>query len=108
MSNNMRGKCKELSEEAVKKDPSLRLVRGFYYCPIWNKEEQHWWTEKMDGTIYDPTASQYPSNGHGTYRKYDGTMICEQCGTIIEEKDIIWQGRFATCSRNCALRLVGL
>lgn len=29
-----RGKCKEMSEEAVAQDPSLRLVRGYYHCPF--------------------------------------------------------------------------
>lgn len=39
-----RGKCKELSEEACRKDSTLTLVRGHYFCPFWNTEEPHWWT----------------------------------------------------------------
>ena len=27
-----RGKCKEMAEQAVVDDPSLRIVRGFYHC----------------------------------------------------------------------------
>ena len=30
-----RGKCKQMSEEAVAADPTLRLVRGHYFCPFW-------------------------------------------------------------------------
>jgi hypothetical protein len=40
-----RGRCKELSEKAVAADPSLTLVRGYYFCPIWCIEEQHWWAD---------------------------------------------------------------
>lgn len=43
-----RGKCKELSEAACAEDPSLALVRGHYYCPIWNVTEPHWWTVRPD------------------------------------------------------------
>ena len=32
------GRCKELAEEAVTADPTLRLVRGHYHCPIWGKQ----------------------------------------------------------------------
>ena len=33
-----RSKCKQLSEEAVKESPELRLVRGYYYCSNWGKQ----------------------------------------------------------------------
>lgn len=45
-----RGKCKQLSEEAVRNNPELRLVRGHYYCTSWGKEA-HWWTVKPNGEI---------------------------------------------------------
>lgn len=54
-----RGKCREMSEKAVLEDPTLTLVRGFYFCPIWNSEEPHWWCKRADGTIVDPTAAQF-------------------------------------------------
>ncbi|HNV67896.1 MAG TPA: hypothetical protein PKN60_12325, partial [Bacteroidales bacterium] len=60
-----RGKCKEMSEAAVLEDPTLRLVRGHYWCPLWDRNEQHWWCVKPDGTIVDPTARQFPSRGLG-------------------------------------------
>lgn len=40
-----RGKCKEYCEAAITTDPSLTLVRGYYYEPIWGTVEQHWWTK---------------------------------------------------------------
>lgn len=42
-----RGKCKELCEQAIKDDTTLTLIRGHYFCPIWNKDEPHWWTKKQ-------------------------------------------------------------
>lgn len=59
-----RGKCKEMSQELVKADPSLTLVRGHYHCPIWGKQA-HWWVNDEDGNIIDPTARQFPSKGNG-------------------------------------------
>jgi len=103
-----RGKCKEFCDAAIKKDPSLTLVRGFYYCPLSNKEEQHWWTKKQNGTIYDPTAKQFLSNGVGEYREFDGIFNCENCGKPVKEEDIKMCGNFPCCSNRCCLRLVGL
>lgn len=103
-----RGKCKEFCEQALKDDPSLRLVRGFYYCPVWNKEEQHWWTERPDGTIFDPTKDQFGSRGTGTYREFDGTLPCAECGKIINELEIVHMGNYQVCSSKCAMSLVGL
>ena len=68
-----RGKCKEYAEAACASDPSLRLVRGHYFCPIWNRDEPHWWTQRPDGTIYDPTKEQFPSAGLGVYTEFDGS-----------------------------------
>lgn len=55
-----RGKCKKLAEAAVAEDPTLRLVRGYYTCPMWRTTEPHWWCERPDGTIVDPTKDQFP------------------------------------------------
>lgn len=105
-----RGKCKEMSEAAVAADPTLTLVRGFYYCPYWGKQ-QHWWTERIDGTVFDPTKDQFPSKGLGEYvpTPEEGLELpCEECGKQIKEKDFIVMGRYVVCSNNCAMRLVGL
>lgn len=103
-----RGKCKELAEQACKEDPSLRLVRGHYWCPIWNSNEQHWWAVRPDGTIVDPSARQFPSKGLGEYEEFDGIVTCEECGRRIAGEKAIPIGRYAVCSDRCAMRLVGL
>jgi hypothetical protein len=105
-----RGKCKEMSEAAVAADPSLTLVRGFYHCPFWG-EQQHWWTQRADGSVFDPTKDQFPSKGIGKYEPVpEGglELPCEECGKQIKEKDFIVMGNYVVCSNRCALSLVGL
>jgi len=102
-----RGKCKELSEAAIALDPTLRLVRGHYYCPMWGQQD-HWWCEKPDGTIVDPSVNQFPSKGMGEYEEFNGVCECAQCGKEVSEDEAILEGRYALCSENCRLRFVGL
>lgn len=107
--NELRGKCKEMSEKLVKENPELTLVRGYYYEPLWSRDEQHWWTKKKDGTIVDPTASQFPSGGiKEFYTEFDGTLSCSECGCRICEETAQFAGRYPVCSTKCAMRLVGL
>jgi hypothetical protein len=103
-----RGKCRQYAEAAVKDDPSLRLVRGFYYCPVWGTKEQHWWTERADGTIHDPTALQFPSSGNGRYEEFSGTVECDNCGTCCPEEAAQITGRYAFCSPTCYGKFVGV
>ncbi len=103
-----RGKCLQMSKEAVEADPTLTLVRGYYFCPIWNTEEQHWWTVRQDGTIYDPTARQFPSKGNGLYTPFDGTIQCSECGKEVKEKEAVIEGRYAFCSSICLQHFVGI
>ena len=106
---SLRGKCKELSEEAVKNDHSLRLVRGYYYCWEWGKQP-HWWTERPDGSVYDPTSSQFPSLGLGTYEELGEFVQCSECGKEIREEDGIigGNGHYIFCSGRCYGRCVGV
>jgi hypothetical protein len=106
---SLRGKCREMSEAAVAADPSLTLVRGFYHCPIWGKQA-HWWTRRADGTLYDPTVAQFPSNGFGDYEEYDGTVECDECHKRVPEAEAHFDGngRYAFCSHRCGLLFVGL
>jgi len=106
--SKFRGKCKEMSESLVEEDPSLRLVRGHYFCPIWNTEEPHWWCESEDGTVVDPTAKQFGSKGHGIYTEFDGNITCEECGEVFTEDQLVMMGTHPVCSDQCAARLVGL
>ena len=103
-----RGKCKELSEEACFNDPSLKLIRGHYYCPIWNSEEPHWWTEREDGSILDPTKAQFPSNGLGFYTPFSGTVECSECGKSVKEEEASYASRYCFCSYECHGRFIGL
>jgi hypothetical protein len=103
-----RGRCKELSEAAVRENPNLTLVRGHYFCPIWNVEEPHWWTIDETGKIYDPSARQFPSKGLGVYTPFSGTVTCEQCKRKIPEEEAIPYGNFLFCSNNCICRCVGV
>lgn len=104
-----RGKCKEMAEEAVKNDPTLTLVRGFYYDPCWGTQP-HWWTVRKDGTIYDPTALQFPSKGKGEYEPFNGMVNCAECGKEVAETEarIGGNGHYAFCSSRCEMIFVGL
>lgn len=103
-----RGRCKELSEEACFHDPSLTLVRGHYFCPIWNTEEPHWWTTRPDGSIHDPTKLQFPSAGMGIYTPFNGMLECSECGKSIKEEEASLESNYAFCSMKCHMRFVGL
>lgn len=103
-----RGRCKELAEAACRSDSTLTLVRGHYYCPIWNSAEQHWWCERPDGTIVDPTARQFPSAGLGVYTPFSGLIPCSNCGKEVREDEADIEGRYAFCSYQCHGNFVGL
>lgn len=102
-----RGKCKEMSEALVVADPTLTLVRGYYFCPIWG-EQPHWWAKRPDGTIVDPTKDQFPSKGLGHYIEFDGNIECSNCGKLIKEEDADIDGRYAFCSYECHGHFVGV
>jgi hypothetical protein len=104
-----RGKCKELSETLCSENPNLRLVRGHYFCPIWNTDEQHWWCEDINtGKIVDPSAKQFPSKGLGTYTPFNGMVECAECGKTLPEDRAKFYGSYAFCSESCICRFVGL
>ena len=103
-----RGKCKEMAEDAVCADPTLTLVRGHYYCPIWNTDEAHWWAVKPDGTIVDPSARQFPSKGRGVYTPFNGMVECAECGKELPENEARFDSNYAFCSSACNMRFVGL
>ena len=85
-----------------------RLVRGHYWCPLWDKDEPHWWCVKPDGTIVDPTARQFPSKGLGTYTEFDGRIACSECGEEITEAEATFASNYAFCSSRCYGRFVGV
>lgn len=103
-----RGRCKELSEAACANDPTLTLVRGHYFCPLWGSEEPHWWCVAPGGRIHDPSKEQFPSKGMGIYTPFNGTVECSECGKEMAEKDARFDGNYAFCSTACHMRFVGL
>ena len=103
-----RGKCKEYAEKEIEKDPTLTLVRGFYHCPLWGKEH-HFWCKKPDGTIVDPTVTQFPTEGVGAeYEEYDGIVDCEECGKRVAEEDATIDGHHVFCSGRCHASCIGM
>lgn len=102
-----RGKCKQLCEQAVADDPTLTLVRGHYYDYEWG-EQPHWWTVRPDGSIYDPTALQFPSKGAGVYVPFSGMLNCSECGKEMREEDAQLASNYAFCSDLCYGRFVGV
>lgn len=103
-----RGKCKEMSEAACAEDPTLTLVRGHYFCPLWNTDEAHWWCVRQDGSIVDPTKDQFPSRGAGIYTPFNGLVPCSECGTATSESEALFDSNYAFCSTRCNMRFVGL
>lgn len=101
------GKCKELCEAEMQRDSSLDLVRGHYFCPAFG-EQAHWWLVKPDGSIMDPSARQFPSNGAGFYVPFNGLIACSQCGKEMEEKDAEFESNYAFCSYECHGKFVGV
>lgn len=103
-----RGKCKEYSQELVENDPSLTLVRGYYFCPIWGTNEQHWWVKDSKNNIIDPTKAQFPSNGLGIYEEFDGNIECSNCGKSVKEEDASFDSNYCFCSYLCHGKFVGI
>lgn len=104
-----RGKCKEYCEALLLQNPSLTLVRGHYFCPIWGSNEAHWWLVDKDGSITDPTVRQFPSNGHGIYEPFNGKVKCSNCNKEMTEEEIRdSHSNYVFCSGSCHARFVGL
>lgn len=95
-----RGKCKLFSEELCQQDPTLILVRGWYWDAIWGRQE-HWWCKKPDGTIVDPTKDQFPSKGLCLYEEYKGITECEYCGKSLPEEKAYFVDQHVYCSYEC-------
>lgn len=104
-----RGRCKELSEAECAKDPTLRLVRGHVFVPGWATVEAHWWCERPDGTVVDPSVLQFPFTPVD-YEEFDGILFCCNCGDQGTEDTMIYlgSGDYFACSNSCANHFVGL
>jgi hypothetical protein len=104
-----RGKCKEECEKLIRKDPSLKMVRGYYHEPIWNTKEQHWWCKNKENEIVDPTKLQFPSGGMKEYyEEFDGNVECSECGKRLKEDDAQIEGRYCFCCSRCYRKFFGI
>jgi len=102
-----RGKCREMSEALCAEDKTLTLMRGHYFDPQWG-EQPHWWCQRADGTVVDPTAAQFPSKGGGVYVPFDGFVECSECGKRLKEEDAEFESNYVFCSYTCHGRFVGV
>ncbi|KMV15978.1 hypothetical protein ACT17_23090 [Mycolicibacterium conceptionense] len=100
---DLRGKCQAAAKELAAQDPTLRVVRGWYIDIDWG-EQEHWWCERPDGTVIDPTVEQFPT-GHvealRQYREYAGVHPCPGCGIPVE-------GETGFCCGGCHGATVGV
>jgi hypothetical protein len=92
------GMCASLTQQMIEAFPELKRVRGHYLDPVWGRRE-HWWCVAPDGSIVDPTKSQFPSKGMGPYKEHvegtpEPTGKCHNCG------DYCYNGH-SFCSLEC-------
>lgn len=104
---NYRGRCKNECEKLLAAQPELTIVKGWYDCPYWGRQE-HWWLKDKDGEIIDPTVKQFPTRGDGAeYIEYAGMYPCEHCGKETKEDALVRDGHHHYCSGECLMRDVG-
>ena len=79
------GRCAKSTDEMREVFPELTIVRGHVFDGCWG-QRAHIWLTAPDGSIVDPTASQYPCLGE--YEPWvPGTEVevgvCYECGESI-------------------------
>jgi hypothetical protein len=80
------GKCKDGAKEMAAAFPELTVVLGHVYCS-WGKRG-HAWLVNAEGTIVDPTASQFPDIfEYEPWKPGDTVRVgkCMECGEEIWE-----------------------
>jgi hypothetical protein len=101
-----RGRCSPLTEAMVAAFPELRRARGHYTCPFWGRQE-HWWCVAPDGSVVDPTAHQFPSDGTGVYEELPDDAP-EPIGRCMICGEYCWEGKSPSphaCSEYCRREL---
>lgn len=96
----VRGKCDTATAKMVAAFPELRRVAGFVYC-TWGRE-QHWWCVAPDGSIIDPTASQYVAILEYEELDLDDPEVCRTIptGVCMDCGGDTYEGR-TFCSDQC-------
>lgn len=104
----VRGQCAAATAWMQQSFPELRRTCGFVTDAREHRAE-HWWCVAPDGSIVDPTASQY--FGIETYEEYRAGMPtrvgkCADCGEYIWGVDgsALYGGGF--CNEACATRFM--
>lgn len=103
--NHALGRCEEASKEMAAAFDDLTIVKGHVYC-AWGKRG-HWWLTTSDGTIVDPTASQFVALfSYEIWKPGDEIRIgkCMNCGAEIWEsvQSIDRDYRKELCGEFCA------
>lgn len=98
----VRGKCQDACSEMRLQFPELRAAAGFAHV-TWGRD-QHWWCVAPDGTIVDPTKSQFEFGVVLQYEELDlndpatrarvPTGKCPNCGGECYNGDSL-------CSERC-------
>lgn len=94
-----KSKCEDLLIE----NPLLKIVSGFYYCPLTSKNNIHWWCITPAGDIIDPSKEQFGYQGMGDYIQSDGLIECKECGKRVKDDDAILLGDEQFCSNHCLI-----
>lgn len=79
------GRCAEATLEMREAFPELTRVPGYVMDSFWGKRD-HWWLTSPDGTIVDPTVSQFPCPlEYIPHREGDPVRLgkCMNCGEYI-------------------------
>jgi len=104
-----RGKCKEMAQWVIEKNPALRLVRGHVHNPLSNRHEPHWWCEDQQGGIVDPSYRQFGCPQAALeYKEFNGIIACAECGKEVSEENATICGNYGFCSGRCNARFVGI
>jgi hypothetical protein len=64
--SNPYGQCYEYSSKMMDTYPELRIVQGYYDCPIWGKRD-HFFLLDKNNLVIDPTRTQFPTQGTWNY-----------------------------------------
>lgn len=91
--------CEKYTTDMLKAFPELTRVRGHIFVDFWGRDREHWWLTAEDGSIVDPTVSQFPWSPLNEYKPWnegaeEPTGKCRCCGAYTF-------GGEDACSKEC-------